>query len=419
MKRNVLIVGLIMLIFFVISFLTNILGPIIPDLVDSFKLSIGLAGFLPFAFFVAYSLSIPSGLLVEKYAEKPVLIGAFVLAFGGSIFVALMPQFLVALVSLFSIGVGMAMLQVAINPLLRVAGGEAHFAFNSVLAQLFSGAASFFSPLLYSYFVRTIHSSNTSALIRLLNQRVPLHFEWVSLYWIFALTTLLMIVIVALIRFPTVTLKDDEKIEVGGALVELLHNKTVLLFFMGIFAYVGTEQGIANWMSQFLQLYHGVDPATTGATVVAYFWGLMTVGCILGLVLLKLADSRRVLMVFTTGAILCLLVGLFGPKAWALWALPATGFFASVMWSIIFSLGLNSVPQHHGTFSGILCTGIVGGALVPLLIGGLAEGVGLRWAMLIMLLTLGYIFSIGLWAKPLVTNAIIQRRSETIQPIPS
>ncbi len=419
MKRNVLIVGLIMLIFFVISFLTNILGPIIPDLVDSFKLSIGLAGFLPFAFFVAYSVSIPSGLLVEKYAEKPVLIGAFVLAFGGSIFVALMPQFSVALVSLFSIGVGMAMLQVAINPLLRVAGGEAHFAFNSVLAQLFSGAASFFSPLLYSYFVQTIHNSDTSVLIHLLNQRVPLHFEWVSLYWVFALTTLLMIVIVALIRFPTVTLKDDEKIEVGGALAELLHNKTVLLFFMGIFAYVGTEQGIANWMSQFLQLYHGVDPATTGATVVAYFWGLMTVGCILGLVLLKLADSRRVLMVFTTGAIFCLLVGLFGPKTWALWALPATGFFASVMWSIIFSLGLNSVPQHHGTFSGILCTGIVGGAMVPLLIGGLAEWVGLRWAMLVMLLTLGYIFSIGLWAKPLVTNAIIQRRSETIQPMPS
>ncbi|MVM28645.1 MFS transporter [Spirosoma sp. HMF4905] len=414
MNRNTLIVILILLIFFVISFLTNILGPIIPDLVDSFHLSIGLAGFLPFAFFVAYSVSMPSGLLIEKYREKPVLLGAFFLAFLGALLFALVPRFSVALVSLFSIGVGMAMLQVVINPLLRVAGGEAHFAFNSVLAQLFSGAASFISPFLYSYFVLNLHTTNTSFPIALLNKLVPVHLEWVSLYWVFALTTLLMIVVVGLIKFPTVELKEDEKMEVGGTLLELLRNKTVLLFFAGIFAYVGTEQGIANWISKFLQLYHGVDPATTGAEVVAYFWGLMTIGCILGLILLKLADSRKVLMLFTLGAVLALIAGLFGPKEWALYALPTTGFFASVMWSIIFSLALNSVPQHHGTFSGILCTGIVGGALVPLIIGGLAELVGLRWAMLVLLLTLGYIFSIGIWAKPLVTNATIKLKSERI-----
>lgn len=415
MKRNTLIVGLILLIFFVISFLTNILGPIIPDLVESFQLSIGLAGFLPFAFFMAYSVSIPAGLLVERYGEKPILLSAFVLAFLGSLLFALIPQFSVALVSLFAIGVGMAMLQVAINPLLRVAGGEEHFAFNSVLAQLFSGAASFLSPLLYSYFVLTIHTQDTSLLISLLNPIIPLHFEWVSLYWVFALTTLLMIGVVGVIKFPAVALREDEKIDVGGAFFELLGSRTVRLFFGGIFAYVGTEQGIANWLSKFLQLYHGVDPATEGATAVAYFWGLMTVGCILGLVLLKVADSRRVLMIFTIGAIALLLLGLFGPKEWALYALPGTGFFASVMWSIIISLGLNSVPRHHGTFSGILCTGIIGGALVPLVIGGLAEVVGLRWAMLFLLITLGYIFSIGLWAKPLVTNATIKLKSERVK----
>ncbi|GAB4033329.1 sugar MFS transporter [Spirosoma gilvum] len=411
MKRNTLLVILVLVIFFVISFLTNILGPIIPDLVDSFQLSIGLAGFLPFAFFVAYGVSIPAGILVEKYREKNVLIGAFLLAFLGSLLFALEPRFAVALGSLFAIGVGMAMLQVAINPLLRVAGGEEHFAFNSVLAQLFSGAASFLSPWLYSYFVQTVHKGDRSFWIQWLDQVVPTGVEWVSLYWVFALTTVLMIGIVALIRFPKVELKDDEKVEVGGTLTALLRDKTVLLYFAGIFAYVGTEQGISNWISKFLQLYHGVDPSTVGAQVVAYFWGLMTIGCVLGLVLLKVADSRAVLKLFTVGAVLSLLVGLFGPKEWALIALPGTGFFASVMWSIIFSLALNSVPEHHGTFSGILCTGIVGGALVPLVIGGLAEWLGLRWAMLVMLFTLGYIFSIGVWAKPLVTNATIKLKT--------
>lgn len=417
MKSNTLIVVLILLIFFVISFLTNILGPIIPDIIQSFHLSIGLAGFLPFAFFVAYGvMSIPSGILVEKYREKRVLVWAFVLAFAGALLFALVPGFSVSLLSLFLIGIGMAMLQVVINPLLRVAGGEANFAFNSVLAQLFFGGASFLSPLLYSYLVQHVHSGPTdSALIRLFNQLVPADLKWVSLYWVFAVTALLMVVIIGLVRFPDVALKDDERIDTGKAFSDLLGNRTVWLFFFGIFAYVGTEQGVANWISKFLQTYHNVDPATTGATVISYFWGLLTVGCLLGLLLLKFLDSRLVLSLFTVGAIISLAAGLFGSREVALYAFPAVGFFASVMWSIVVSLGLNSVPHHHGTFSGILCTGIAGGAIVPLIIGGLAELTGLRTAMLFLFITLGYIFSIGIWARPLVTNARIKLKSERVR----
>src|SRR5699024_8734452 len=114
----------------------------------------------------------------------------------------------------------------------------------------------------------------------------------------------------------------------------------VILFFLGILCYVGTEQGVANWASKFLQTYHGVDPATTGATVISYFWGLLTLGCLLGLVLLKLFDSRKVLILFTAGAIISLLVALFGTREMSIVAFPLIGFFASVMWSIIFSLAL-------------------------------------------------------------------------------
>ncbi|MCC5936118.1 MAG: MFS transporter [Lunatimonas sp.] len=409
MKKNNLIVALILLIFFVISFLTNILGPIIPDIIDSFTLSLGLAGFLPFAFFVAYAvMSIPSGILVEKYREKKVLAAAFIMAFAGALLFALIPSFGIALSSLFIIGIGMAMLQVVINPLLRTAGGDKHFAFNSVLGQLAFGAASFLSPWLYSYLVNNMHTENTSGLITLLNGLVPENLKWVSLYWVFAVTAFVMVIIVLLAKFPTVELKEDEKIDAGSSLKELLGDRMVILFFLGIFSYVGTEQGVANWTSKFLQDYHGVDPSTVGASVISYFWGLLTVGCLLGLVLLKFFDSRRVLMLFTSGAIVSLLAGLFGPTAVAIVAFPLVGFFASVMWSIIFSLALNSVAKHHGTFSGILCTGIAGGAVVPLIVGGIAELVGLKVAMLFLLITLGYILSIGVWAKPLVTNATVK-----------
>lgn len=405
MQGNAFIVVLILLIFFVISFLTNILGPIIPDIVKSFDLSIGLAGFLPFSFFVAYGImSIPAGLLVEKYGEKKVLIIAFMLAFAGALLFALIPGFAVALFSLFMIGIGMAMLQVVINPLMRVSGGEEKFAFYLVLAQLFFGAASFLSPLLYSYLVLNVHSGEPGFFINILNNLVPASLKWVSLYWVFAVISFAMIVVIALVRFPKVDLLEDERMDVGKSFNELIRNRTVWLFFIGMFSYVGTEQGIANWISQFLQTYHRVDPATTGASVISYFWGLLTVGCFLGLILLKLLDSRKVLIVFTAGAIIALLSALFGSGETALYAFPMTGFFASVMYSVIFSLALNSVPRHHGTFSGIMCTGIAGGAVVPLVIGGLAELVGLQLAMLFLFIPLGYIFSIGLWAKPLISN---------------
>lgn len=406
MKQRTLILLLIFLIFFVISLMSNILGPIIPDLISSFSLSMGLAGFLPFSFFVAYGvMSLPAGLLVEKFREKRVLLWAFLLAVTGALIFALRPEFQFALVSLFIIGLGMAMLQVVINPLLRVAGGEEHFAFNSVLGQLAFGAASFLSPLLYSYLVLNLFTGNDNVLIRILEAWVPESLPWVSVYYLFAGIALLMLLVISRVKFPQVNLKSDEIVDLNRDLFHLVKQPTVWLYFAGIFCYVGTEQGIANWVSQFLQDYHGVDPATTGAQVISYFWGLLTVGCLLGLLLLKLMDSRRVLLIFSAGAMLALAFGLLGSGFGVLVAFALCGFFLSVMWSILISLALNSVKMGHGTLSGILCSGIVGGAVVPLIIGGLGDSVGLKAALFFLFIPLGYIFSVGIWAKPLVVNA--------------
>ena len=102
-----------------------------------------------------------------------------------------------------------------------------------------------------------------------------------------------------------------------------------------------------------------------------------------------------------------LTIALFGSKSTAMIAFPMVGFYASVMWSIIVSLALNSVTKNHGSFSGILVTGIAGGAIVPLIVGGLGDVFGLRVGMLFLYVTFGYILSIGFWSKPLITNEII------------
>ena len=416
MKRNYLIVLLIFLIFFVISFLTNILGPLIPDIIEGFKLShLALAAFLPFSFFAAYGvMSIPSGILVDKYSAKTIMTAAFVLAFIGSFLFASVPSFSVAMISLFLIGVGMAMLQVAINPLLRVAGGEEYFAFNSVMAQLVFGLASFLSPQVYKYLVQNLRNftGDGNVIIRFLASVVPQHLPWVSLYWVFGAVTLAMVIILIIVRLPKIELKEDERVGTLQLTRSLFREKQVILYFIGIFAYVGTEQGFANWMSKYLVVYHGYDPLLTGADAVSSFWGLLTAGCVLGLILLKFFDSRKVLIWFTSASILSLTLALFGTARMALYGLPAAGFFLSVMWSVIFSLALNSVEKHHGSFSGILCTGIVGGAFVPLIVGGLGDLFGLKIGMMFLYVTLGYIMSIGFWAKPIISNKTINLKKD-------
>jgi fucose permease len=410
MKRNYTIVALILITFFVISFLTNILGALNPNVSASYSLTETMAGFLPFAFFIAYGvMSIPSGFLLEKWGEKRMMILAFLLAFAGALIFALYPHFNVFVVSLFTIGTGMAVLQVVINPLLRVSGGEEHYAFNSVLAQLIFGAASFISPQMYSYLVTNIDKGNTDRpFITLMSDLVANSFSWVSVYWVFALMSILMILVIVFIKFPKVELQDDEKVGSKESYVELFKNKYVILYFLGIFAYVGTEQGISYWMSKFLQVYHGFNPETAGANAVSYFWGLMTIGGILGLILLKLLDSKVVLRWFTILAIISLLAGLFGDADTALWAFPLSGFFLSVMYPVIISLGLNSVKKHHGSFAGILMTGIAGGAVVQILIGGISDLSSLKTGMLFLFITLGYILSISFWAKPIISNKTIK-----------
>jgi fucose permease len=413
MKRNYTIVALILVTFFVISFLTNILGALNPNVSAGYHLTETMAGFLPFAFFIAYGvMSIPSGFLLEKWGEKKMMILAFLLAFAGALGFALFPGFNVFIVSLFTIGTGMAVLQVVINPLLRVSGGEEHYAFNSVLAQLIFGLASFASPQIYSYLVTNIDAGNTDKpFVGIMTNLVPSSFSWVSMYWVFAVLSLLMIVLIVFIKFPKVELQEDEKVGSKESYVELFKNKYVILYFLGIFMYVGTEQGISYWMSKFLGNYHGFNPDTVGANAVSYFWGLMTVGGVLGLILLKILDSKIVLRWFTVLAIFCLALGLWGGDNLALWAFPASGFFLSVMYPVIVSLGLNSVSKHHGSFAGILMTGIAGGAIVQILIGGISDLTSLKVGMMFLFVTMGYILSISFWAKPIISNKTVSLKS--------
>jgi FHS family L-fucose permease-like MFS transporter len=406
--RSRFLVAVVFLVFFVISFLTNILGPLIPDIITDFHVSLTMAAVLPFAFFIAYGvMSIPAGFAVQRWGEKMPMVASFVAATLGAASFAAFPTYSMAVFSLFAIGTGMAVLQVAINPLLRVAGGEEHFAFNSAFAQLIFGAASFLSPLVYSDLVSHLDPAHRdlTGLYGVLASITTPALPWVSIYWIFAVIAGAGVVVIAMLRLPKVERTDEESAGTLSMYRQLLRNPYVWLYLLSIITYVGCEQGTADWMSPFLERYHHVDPHKGGADAVAYYWGLMTAGCLLGMGLLKLFDSRRVLIGFSLGALCMLSLALFGSADVSRVAFPCIGFFASIMWPTLVSLGLNSVPQHHGPLAGILCSGIMGGALVPFVIGWLGDLYGLRVGMLFLYLTFGFVLSVGVWARPLIRNA--------------
>ena len=190
----------------------------------------------------------------------------------------------------------------------------------------------------------------------------------------------------------------------------MLRRGMVWAYFGCVFAYVGSEQGTADWISKFLMQYHGFDPHTVGASAVSWFWGMMTAGCFLGMILLKAFDSRSVLLGFAVGALAALTAALFGPATVSLYAFPAIGFFASIMWPTVISLGLNSVKRA----SRVVCRDSVHGDRGRR--GGsagdrtrLAMWSGCAGGCWLLYLTFGCVLSVGFWARPIVTQCDVQR----------
>jgi fucose permease len=413
-KNNIGMIAIIMAFWFSISFITNILGPLIPDIIQNFHLKdLALAGFIPTSFFLAYAImSIPAGIMIDKYGEKVVLLIGFLLPFIAIIIFALTHTYPMLLTSSFIIGIGMAMLQTVLNPLQRTVGGEENYAFIAELAQFIFGIASFLSPMVYTYLIHQLNPatyiSGKNSIIDTLASVTPHNMPWVSLYWVFAILLLIMILFVLFTHFPSIELKEDEKSGSKDSYYFLFKQKYVWLFFLGIFCYVSTEQGTSIWMSTFLSKYHGIDPQTLGATTVGYFWGLMTIGCIFGMILLKFFDCRKLLRGSGYLTIILLLLALFGNKSVSLIAFPSIGFSISMMYSIVFSLGLNTAPSNHGSFAGILCSAIVGGAVGPLIISKISDLTNLKLGMCFIFLTIGYMTFLGFWSKPIINNKTIK-----------
>lgn len=412
MSNNKLIL-FINLMFLQIGLLMSIMSALIPEIIGDFHISYGLASVLPFAFYIALALTcIPAGIAGEKYTSKSILVFAFLYALAGIFVFVLFLSYGASIISLFIIGSSVAIIQVTAVPLLRRACGPENLAFHSTLNQLMYGAGAFLSPVIYSWLSKNMLNGigNNSFLIKILSWLVPPGFEWVSAYWLFVVLLISLVVIVLLVKFPEQEKNRASDQTRNGVYKELFRNKYVIFYFFALVAYASCEQGIAAWMSKFFEDYHGMNPQSEGASILSFYWLLLTLGCLGGMLLLKFFDSRKVLAGLSILAIISLSFALYGGTIASKIAFPMVAAFESVMWPVILSLALNSVTKHHEVVSGFMFTASVGGALGPVIVGSLGDLYGLGVSLNYLFLPLLIVLSVAFWAKPLVPNKTFKRQ---------
>ena len=257
-----MLVCIILICFLNISIITNIIGSIIPDFIKDFKISLALVSLLPFSLFIAYGVvSIPTGMLLEKVRAKKILYFSLCFMLFGCLLLVSFPSYKIAIISLFILGVGMASMQVIINPLLRVSGGEENYAFFSILAQLVFGIGSFIAPWIYKYFLTQKNiTQNPNYFIKWVLSFSTNSYTWVSIYIVFIILICINFIIFFFTKFPNLNLKADEKVENVKTHVSLLKNKMVIIYFIAMFLYIGTEQTISDWVSQYFYVYFNKNP---------------------------------------------------------------------------------------------------------------------------------------------------------------
>ena len=355
-------------LFFMMGFITCMNDILIPHLKDIFTLTNVQAMLVQFCFFTAYAImSIPMGHLVGKIGYKNGVIGGFLLtAVGCLLFYPAAgshsyPTFLGAL---FILASGVTLLQVAGNPYVTLLAKPGKESATLTLVQAFNSLGTTIAPQIGAFLILADATQTVSKAEKISSVQIP--------YLGLAGLLIILAVFVKMIRLP-----DARKI----AEAESEHNhdgkssvwqyKHLVLGAAGIFCYVGAEVSIGSLMVNVLGFLKGLDHASA-AQYLSFYWGGAMVGRFLGSAVMAKIAPNRYLAFNATIAVVLLIIAMMTGKGnadVAMWALLAIGFFNSIMFPTIFSLATKNLGKFTNAASGVLCTAIVGGAIVPVVQG--------------------------------------------------
>ncbi len=393
-------------VFFILGGVTNINDLLVGKFKPMFQLSHAEANLVQMAFFIAYALvSIPAGIVMSKLGYiRTFVLGFLMVAAAALLFVpaSASASYGGFLAALFFIGAGITVLQVAMNPIITTLGPPETAHSRLTFAQAFNSIGVF----LMVYGGATVllggetHFDAAGATPDALKAYQVEQGASIGNAYFWLAVVMLGIAAVFWAFRRSLDHAKAEKAQVAGTLDLLKSNRRVQLGALGIFTYVGAEVAIGSNLIAYLgdQRTMGLGLEAAGK-LVAYYWLGALIGRLAGGFILRLFKPGRVLTAFAAGAIGLIVLSAVSTGALSGWALVAVGLCNSLMFPTIFSLGTEGLGEQTPQGSGIMCTAIVGGAIIPVAFGLVADfSHDLRFALIVPAVCYLFIASFGIWA---------------------
>jgi FHS family L-fucose permease-like MFS transporter len=389
-------------LFFIFGFITNLNMALVPHLRSIFDLPYAWAMLAESAFFLAYFVfSSPTSKLIESIGyKKTMVVSLFIQVVGCLLFVpaAKLVSFPLFLTAVFIVGAGVTALQTAANPYVAILGPEHSAPVRLTLAQALNSLGGTIAPLIAGAYILTDPASTATKAAVANTVRGP--------YIAIAGGLLILGIAVAFMHLPQVVQTQAFRPAKEGDPIlsrSIWGYRHTVLGAVGIFLYVGVEVGLASIAVNYFKT-QGIDSAKTASFLVSLYWGGALIGRLLGSALLTKLKSNKLLGGFGFSAAALLVVSMMSTGTVAIWTVVLCGFFNSIMFPNIFALGIKGLGPMTSKGSGLIMTAVVGGAIVPLLLGAAADRWGIQHAFVIPIFCYLFIAYYGLWgSKPTQT----------------
>jgi len=415
-STNKAALSLVTALFFLWGFVTVLNDILVPHLKSIFDLNYAKVMLIQFAFFSAYFIfSIPSARLVDAIGyKKTIVTGLFTMGVGALLFIpaataASYPLFLGALMILAA---GITALQVAANPYVAVLGPPETASSRLNLTQAFNSLGTTIGPYLGGLLILNANFKGTGETRQMtpdvLQAYRVLEASSVKLpYLVIGVALIIFGIVIAMFKLPDIP--GAARHAGTGVKASLWKYRQLVFGAIGIFVYVGAEVSIGSFLiNYFGQPEIGSLPEFAAAKYVTYYWGGAMVGRFIGSAILQKVKTGTVLAVAAMTACALVCISMLTTGHVAMWSIIAVGLFNSIMFPSIFTLGIAELGPLTGDGSGMLVMAIVGGAILPVLEGALADRIGIHHAFIIPAVCYLYILYYALRGSrptPVVTQA--------------
>lgn len=386
----------VFIVCFLIGFITTMNNSMIAFCSKAFNLTAQQGQYVNSAFYGAYLLAIPFSLLMSKIGYKGTLIlglavsgiGFVINSLGISAAISAAANvYAVFLGSMCLVAMGVVMLQNVANPYVMVLGAPEKGAFRMTLSQALNSVATTVAPI----FITTVIIAGQEPAPEL----VPGPFLGLGIF------TIIICLILVFLKLPKID-EGKQSEEAGEKLVEkstVFAYPHVWLGALGIFMYMGVEIGVPSMLPYRFQLL-GINDSDVVTSYLAFYWGGMMVGRFVGAGILTKFEPRKLLTACLCLGAACIALSLiFANSMFGIWLMLAAGLFHSVMWPLIFNLGLQKLGRHTKAATGIINTGVIGAAILMPIMGSIVDVTGVIFAMCIMFIYYAYIIWFCNWGS--------------------